>query len=112
MIQNNLKFFFDTYRNEPRELSQYDDIYCKGFNLDSVIMTFLISITIVGGLKQKIIIVLGRDLDFLSKMFMMVQITITASIIPVGSVYIHTVSDFNFLVYGASALMLISNIDN
>lgn len=75
-------------------------------------MTFLISIAIIRGIKQKIIIVLGNDLDSLAKGFMMVQITITASIIPVGSIYIHTVSDFNFLVYGASALMLISNIDN
>ena len=75
-------------------------------------MTFLISMAVVRGIKQKIIIVLGNDLDFLSKMLMMIQITITASIIPVGTIYIHTVYDFNNLVYGASALMLISNIDN
>ena len=32
--------------------------------------------------------------------------------IPVGAVYIHTVYDFNFLIYGATGLMLIQNIDN
>lgn len=32
--------------------------------------------------------------------------------IPVGAVYIHTVYDFNYLIYGATGLMLIQNIDN
>jgi hypothetical protein len=43
---------------------------------------------------------------------MTIQIIITASVIPVGAVYIHTVWDFNFLIYGATGLMLITNIDN
>ena len=55
---------------------------------------------------------MSNGTDFISKALIGIQIAITASVIPIGSIYLHTVSDFNNLVYGASGLILISNIDN
>ena len=75
-------------------------------------MAFLLTIALLRSLNQKIIILSTHDIDCLSKIFMTIQIIITASVIPVGAVYLHTVYDFNFLIYGATGLMLIQNIDN
>lgn len=55
---------------------------------------------------------MNHQIDIVSKIFMTIQIIITASVIPVGAVYIHTVYDFNNVIYGAAGLMLITNIDN
>lgn len=99
-------------QEETNSLEYLNLHYCEGFKLDSVIMSFLLSIALVRTLNQKVIIFLGHDIDTISKAFMIIQIIVTALMIPIGTAYIQTIFTFRGLLYCMGGMLLITNMDN
>ena len=102
----------NTAQEDTNSLEYLNLVYCEGFKLDSVIMSFLLSIALIRTLNQKVIIFLGHDIDTISKAFMIVQIIITALMIPIGTAYIQTIFTFRSLLYCMGGMLLITNMDN
>ena len=85
---------------------------CYGFDIYNVFLIMFLSLVLLRSLYQKTIIYMSHDIDMMSKILMIIQIIIGASILPISTAFLWNITDFTRLLYCMSGLLLLTNIDN
>ena len=89
-----------------------EERHCFGFDIYNVFLIVFLSLVLLRSLYQKVIIYLSHDTDKVSRLLMMIQIIIGASILPISQAFLYNITDFTRLLYSMSGLLLLTNIDN
>ena len=85
---------------------------CDGFDIYNVFMIMFLSLILLRSLYQKTIIYMSHHIDMMSKILMIIQIIICASILPISTAFLWNITDFTKILYCMSGLLLLTNIDN
>ena len=85
---------------------------CYGFDIYNVFLIMFLSLVLLRSLYQKTIIYMSHHIDMMSKILMIIQIIIGASILPISTAFLWNITDFTKILYCMSGLLLLTNIDN
>ena len=85
-LKTNLKKTAVKYDEEQIEIIRLRN--CHGFDIYNVVLVVMISLCLLRSLYQKSIIYLSHEIDIISKILMVIQISIGAAILPISTAYI------------------------
>ena len=73
---------------DEETIALLEERHCHGFDIYNVFLIMFLSLVLLRSLYQKVIIYLSHDTDKVSKLLMLIQIIIGASILPISLAFL------------------------